>query len=417
MADDQIVILQRLIEKKTKQLYTSKIELERSHRFLEEVHRTIPGAFIVFNDGGEILSASAATGKLLGYGDSELEGEELSSLLEDAASLNPSEWDVEDVFRSEVSFRSRDGGSVPVWLSASAGPRVGDQSAWYMIIGQDLRERRELELQLRHTQKLESLGQLAAGIAHEINTPVQFVGSSIVFLEEGFEALAGLLQSYEALLEACAADKPELGEQVAALREDADIDFVLEETPKAIHRCSDGLGRVASIVKAFKSFSHPGKTETAPADLNAAIQDTLVIATNEYKYVAALETEFGELPPVPCCIGDINQVVLNLVVNGAHAIRAKQEASNDSAPGTIRLRTLHDGDRVVVSVSDSGDGVPAEIQHRIFEPFFTTKGVGEGTGQGLALAHKVMHQHGGSIRFETTPDEGTTFFLELPLGE
>ncbi len=317
-------------------------------------------------------------------------------------------------FESEIDFKSKAGDTVPVWLSASVGPRVGNQPTWYMVIGQDMRERKKLEVQLRHTQKLESIGQLAAGIAHEINTPIQFVNDSIEFLKDSFDDIIQLQAAYLRVIDTVGKENPELKQALADADEEADFEFIAEEAPKALERCVDGLTRVSSIVKALKSFSHPGGEGQVPSDLVSGIEDTLVIAATEYKFVATVETDLAEdVRDVTCRIGDINQVVLNLVVNAAHAIDDQRKELEQRELGLIRVSAKRVGKNVEVRVKDSGGGIPESAQARIFDPFFTTKDVGQGTGQGLSLAHKVMEQHDGSVRFETGP-KGTTFILEWP---
>jgi signal transduction histidine kinase len=181
-----------------------------------------------------------------------------------------------------------------------------------------------------------------------------------------------------------------------------------------VERADDGVQRVATIVRAMRDFAHAPTAAKAPVDVNAALRSALVVASNEYKYIADVQTELGELPPVMCDGGDINQVFLNLVVNAAHAI---VDANRGRARrGTIRVRTVAEGDHVRVSVSDTGTGIAPEVADRIYDPFFTTKDVGRGTGQGLAIARQiVVERHGGSIDFETQAGRGTTFHVRLPV--
>jgi len=194
----------------------------------------------------------------------------------------------------------------------------------------------------------------------------------------------------------------------------ADLDYVLENAPLAIESSIEGLRRIATIVRSMKEFAHPDQGEKKHADLNQAIRSTLVIAHNEYKYVAEMDTQFAELPAVPCYLGEMNQVILNLLVNAAHAIA--DVVKDSGALGKITVRTRLDGDAVEISIRDTGAGIPEGARDRIFDPFFTTKEVGKGTGQGLAIARSVVvNKHGGTIRFETECGKGTTFFIRLPL--
>jgi signal transduction histidine kinase len=281
----------------------------------------------------------------------------------------------------------------------------------FNVMASGLSDRGRLESELRHAQKLESVGQLAAGIAHEINTPVQFVGDNVRFLEDAFSDFSRVVEAYRQV-----DGSPEPEAVLARARElatEVDTAFLVAEVPQAITQTLEGVDRVATIVRAMKAFGHPSEEHKAPADLNEAVRNTLVVANNELKGVAEVVTDLGDLPLVRCHVGDVNQVLLNLVVNAAHAVAARVGTSGER--GTVTVRTRHDGDEVVIEVADTGVGIPPEIAGRVFEPFFTTKEVGKGTGQGLALAHSlVTNRHGGTIRFDSYPGAGTTFTVRLP---
>jgi signal transduction histidine kinase len=278
------------------------------------------------------------------------------------------------------------------------------------------RAREVAERELRQSQKLEAVGRLAAGVAHEINTPVQFVGDSVQFLRDATLDLVGTIERLQgvrrAVLDGRAAS--EVARETLDHEATVDLPYLLENMPKSFERALEGTRRVAAIVRSMKSFAHPGSLEMQPVDLNQAIESTLIIARSEYKHVAELRTDFGDLPRVTCHAGDVNQAVLNIVVNAAHAIGAAVQGSERL--GSIEVRTWRDGDDAMVSIGDTGGGIPEAIRDRIFEPFFTTKQVGVGTGQGLAIAHSVIvTKHGGELRFETEPGRGTTFFIRLPI--
>jgi signal transduction histidine kinase len=236
------------------------------------------------------------------------------------------------------------------------------------------------------------------------------------FVREAMDDLSSIVDKYRELRNAT-----ENGTGVAAAakaaeeaEDEADLDYILENAPVALDRARDGLGRVAAIVRSMKEFAHPDRKEMAQVDINQAISSTLVIATNEYKYVAEIETGFNELPPVNCYAGEINQVVLNLIVNAAHAIADVVKGTADK--GKIRVATRVVGEQVEIAISDTGKGIPVDVRSRIFDPFFTTKEVGKGTGQGLAIARTVVvDKHGGTLHFETEDGQGTTFYIRLPI--
>jgi signal transduction histidine kinase len=279
------------------------------------------------------------------------------------------------------------------------------------------RERQEFEIQLRQAQKLESIGQLAAGIAHEINTPTQYIGDNTRFLKEAFTSVVQLLKQYqEAVKEAESGGvRGELLEKIAQAKEEQDLDFLLQEIPSAIDQSLEGIERVAKIVRAMKDFSHPNNAEKTAIDINHAIESTVTVTRNEWKYVANLETELDRnLPAVPCLPGEVNQVILNLIVNAAHAIGDAVRGTEEK--GLIRVTTTRVGEWVEIRVADTGTGIPEQARSRIFEPFFTTKEVGKGTGQGLAITRSVVvDKHGGTITFETEVGKGTTFIVRIPL--
>jgi len=291
-------------------------------------------------------------------------------------------------------------------------------TAGSVIVGADITERRLQEDHLRQAQKLEAIGQLAAGIAHEINTPTQFVADNIAFLKDSWSTVREMLDfirglSHDGNPGAKGPTEKDLRE-FQELEAKLDLDYLIREVPQAIDDAQAGLRRTGNIVRAMKEFSHPGSDQKAPADINAAIETTITVSRSEWKYVAEVDTDFDpELPPVTCVIGQLNQVVLNIIVNAAHAIA---EGAAGGAMGQIKVRTRRSDDGVEIAISDTGKGIPEEIRARVFEPFFTTKDVGKGTGQGLALAHTaIVKEHQGRIWFESVVGAGTTFFLWLPI--
>jgi PAS domain S-box-containing protein len=278
------------------------------------------------------------------------------------------------------------------------------------------KERERLEMELRLAQKLEAVGRLASGIAHEINTPIQYVGDSVHFLHSTVDDSNKLLAAYRQAVQqlAAGADSAAVLAELADVERVTDMEFIASETPKAFERTLDGIARVSALVRAMKEFAHPQGNEQNPADINHAIETTLAVASNEYKYVAYVTTELAEqLPPVVCNINEVNQVFLNLIVNAAHAIQA---SDHDATQGNIHIGTAVVDDCVEIVIRDNGCGIPQKNLDKIFEPFFTTKEVGKGTGQGLALARNIIvDKHGGDLTVRSTVGIGTSFIVRLPI--
>lgn len=303
------------------------------------------------------------------------------------------------------------------FLKMTVSPLCKDTGVDVIIMGEDITGRLDLERELAQAQKLESIGHLAAGIAHEINTPTQFVGDNVHFLADSFADLHTVLARYRELLAsaktgACA---PDLIEACELELQRADLDYLTEEIPKAIMQSNEGVERIARIVRAMKDFAHPGSEEKVCVDLNKAIGSTVEVSRNEWKYVADLTTDLApDLPLVPCLQGQFNQVILNLIVNAAHAIGDRIKSTGPK--GIISIMSRRIDDRAEIRITDNGSGIPEDIRHKIFDPFFTTKEVGKGTGQGLAIARSVVvDKHRGTITVESQVGQGTTFIIRLPL--
>jgi signal transduction histidine kinase len=282
----------------------------------------------------------------------------------------------------------------------------------------DVTEARRMVREMAQGQKLESVGRIAAGVAHEINTSVQFISDSVRFVRHALKDVPTSLADYRALAAGVLSGKDVVAAAKKASETDeaADVDYFLKNAPDALDRALEGIGRVGSIVRSMTEFAHPDSRTQADVDVNRSIRTTLNMARNEYKNVAELVTDFGDIPAVHCHAGDINQVVLNLLLNAAHAIGDAVEGSGNR--GRITVRTRMFGEFVEISISDTGEGIPESVRSRIFEPFVTTKEVGRGTGQGLALSRGiVVEKLKGSLHFETETGTGTTFFIRLPVSE
>ncbi|HEY3731678.1 MAG TPA: PAS domain-containing protein [Steroidobacteraceae bacterium] len=311
-------------------------------------------------------------------------------------------------FRTEYRMRSRDGSWR--WIHCCgrtvASNELGEPQR-VAGVHLDVTERKEAEIRLVSAERLESVGKLAAGVAHEINTPVQFVNDSVYFIRDAVQELLRLTERLGAL----AGNDPANAAAVVTIS--SELPYFAEQLPRAVERSLDGLQRVAEIVRSMRELAHPDTPEMSEVDLNHVISNALVMTRAEYKYVAEVRTELSPLPPVRCHAGELNQVLLNLLVNAAHAIT--DVVGSSGCKGQITVSTRVDGDAVLISVADTGGGIPESIRHRIYEPFFTTKELGRGTGQGLAISHNiVVKRHGGSIDCDSQLGRGTVFHVRLP---
>jgi PAS domain S-box-containing protein len=320
--------------------------------------------------------------------------------------------DDDQFFLGDLKLRRRSGALVDAEVYHS-GIRFRGADAT-MINFRDVTATKRMEGELRAAQKLEAVGRLAAGIAHEINTPIQYIGDSAQYIATTLNELLHLHGKARELLQRLATstgDSSILGELLAA-EEAADLDYARTQGPRSVERIVDGVSRVARIVHAMKAFSHPGTDAPTPMDIVKMLEDTIVIAGHELRDIATAETDFEKLPIVHCYPGDLNQAFLNLIVNAAHAIADRVDKV---APGIVRVSAKADGSHVEIRIADNGCGMTPEVQARVFEPFFTTKQVGRGTGQGLSVVRAAIDKHNGTVRFESKVAVGTTWIVRLPL--
>lgn len=443
----QLTAARRELATLREQLAAATMEKEALRRDLQLRNGALDAAtshFMILDaktPGGPIVYVNRALARDHGYEPAELIGKGVSTLTLKYKSEEQSEQlrraiEAGQTVHVEVEAVRRDG--LPFWVGFQAAPlrNAADEITHYVVVGADItarleaarrknelpdqlydemRERERMGIELRLAHKLEAVGRLAAGLAHEINTPIQYVGDSVYFLRSAFDDLAKLFNACRDVLNSLPVQVRDESavRAIAQIEAAIDFDFLKVEVPRAFERTLEGTQRVAGIVRAMKEFAHPDAREHGPADLNHALETTLAVARNEYKYVAAIVTQFGELPSVICNVGELNQVFLNLIVNAAHAIR---DAGRDASDGRITVTTGMDDDYAEVVIGDNGCGIPQENLDKIFDPFFTTKEVGRGTGQGLAIARSiVLDRHGGDIKVHSEVGTGTRFVLRLPV--
>lgn len=374
---------------------------------------------------GIITSLNPGATRILGYRPHEMLGKHIGSFIPALAGAGfpgmlAARSESSAVPAIELDARHATKGRVPVSLTLVDYAVSGQRTITGVF--RDLSEERRLRSQLQQTRKMEAVGQLASGIAHEINTPTQFVGDNIGFLGDGFEDLRRALDAHARLLVAARRSGvlKEVVDGVEAALGELDVGYLEAEIPVALEQSRQGLERIASIVDAMKSFAHPGTDAKRLFDLNRAVRNTIMIARNEWEPVAEIELDLAEgLAPIPGYEAEINQVLLGLILNSAQAI-AGQERSETQSPalGRILVSTRRVADTVILELVDDGPGMSEAVRQQAFEPFFSTKEVGQGTGQGLAVAWSiVVDKHHGSIELESAEGEGARFRLRLPIGE
>ncbi|HNX05476.1 MAG TPA: PAS domain S-box protein, partial [Opitutales bacterium] len=389
---------------------------------MTRIHAAVSGA----KDGILLLSTdqkpffvNRSFTTLLGYSISELPAEIIATIA-NADDEGLSSGGSTRIRQDELA--AINGDNVPVEIRDWPVSGDGGENLGRVYFLRDLRDERKregvqkmMEIRLRQAQKMEAIGQLAAGIAHEINNPIQFVGNNTNFLKSTFEDLTRLIEAQRKALEkaGAAADLSE----VQAVEREIDYAYLTSEVPQAITQTLDGIRRVSEIVKAMKDFSHPGSKNRQRMDINKAVNDAILVARNEWKYNSEVQSDLApNLPLAMCLVNEMNQVILNILVNAAHAI-SEAVTRCLRKRGLIRIRTEADDKEIRIIISDNGSGIPKNIQDRIFEPFFTTKEVGKGTGQGLAIAYDVVvRKHEGRITFTSVENEGTSFVIAIPFG-
>jgi PAS domain S-box-containing protein len=401
--------------KKAQSLLTMKSELNR------QLISAVPSILIGVDSGGLVTLWNHAAETAFCIKEGHVIGKAFSSL---GINWNWSEIDQAikasgDLFESpldNIKYTNPDGIEMFLQFTVNAVLENGQENG-FMLIGSDITEELKLKLQLQLSQKMEGVGQMAAGIAHEINTPLQFIGDNIRFLGDSFQELNEIIERYQHLKCRCTETNsfPELIESLEKADVEADIEFIMEEIPLAISQSIDGITKANTIVGAMKDFSHPGNKEKELCDINKMLKTTVTISKSEWKYIADLTMVLDEQIPLVSCLPELNQVFLNIIINATHAIE-KKLGENPSEKGQITINTKQKEDTVCIDISDTGQGMAEDIIRRIFDPFFTTKEVGKGSGQGLAISYDVVvNKHQGTLEVESEAGIGTTFFIQLPL--
>ena len=388
----------------------------------------VNGAVVAVDREGLVIQANKVALAALGWTLEEFIGRHMHATIhhsQDDGSEYP--WDfcpvfaaIEDGSSHHVDgdvFWHKDGSSFSADFIVCPTRDEKNEITGAILTFRNLTEQRLKEANRIHSMKLESIGELSAGLAHEINTPIQFIGSNVSFLEASFHDLLQLVAVYEKLRDAIA-DSTQFTELLNAIKEaekDADIEYLRDEAPKAFEQTMAGVDRVTKLVVGLKGFVHAGDGDTKSSiDVNEIIRNALIVCHNAYKYVATMHTDFGEIPLINGYPGDIGQVIINLVVNAAHAIADKK--GDGSEMGRITISTSCKDKVITISVADTGGGIPEGLRQRVFDPFFTTKAVGRGSGQGLAISRTIIHdKHQGELSFESAVGLGTVFYVRLPV--
>lgn len=394
----------------------------------EMMLRWVNGAVLTVNREGMVIHANKVALQTLGWTEDELQGRHMHETIhhsQDDGSEYPYDFcpvfaAIEDGSSHHVDgdvFWKKDGTSFSVDYIVCPTRSEGNEITGAVLTFRNITQQRQEENKRIHRMKLIAIGELSAGVAHEINTPVQFIGSNIDFLRDSFQDLLQLLGEYDSFIAGLQGD-PKLSERIAELqlhKEQIDLEYLIDEAPRAFEQTLEGVERVTELVRGLKGFAHGAdQQDKVSTDINEIITNALVVCRNAYKYAAELETDLHELPNTKIFPGDIGQVIINLVVNAAHAI--EDQKKKDGLMGKLTITSREKDNNILIEISDTGTGIPDAIKDRVFDPFFTTKSVGQGSGQGLAISHTIIgEKHGGDITFTSIPGKGTTFTITLPI--
>jgi two-component system, NtrC family, sensor kinase len=411
---------EELLESMSMELYHAYTRLKNSSEELFTIFRSVTDGIVTFSADGKIETMNPAFERIFGYNKAYLTGRYIQSLLavEESKRVEKEKFWVGLCTEVQPKFSTSGvnskGQRFDMELSASKATQGGRE--FFVWVVRNTQQLKNVERKAAVSQRMEAIGQLAAGISHEINTPIQYVRENAKFLRDACEAMNTVFSGLHACVDDEGMSMPEFRREYQRLMESSQFELFRTEVPNAIQESLHGSDRVVSIVQAIREFAHPGTAEKSPYDLNHFIASAITVSTNHWSSVSDIQTKLAhDLPTIVCHAAEINQVILNLLVNACDAIGEK--SFEGSEKGTITIRTWRDGKFVKLSVSDTGVGIKPEDLERIFALFFTTKPVGKGTGQGLSIVHSiVVEHHGGTIDVSSEPGEGATFVISLPIG-
>jgi PAS domain S-box-containing protein len=416
---------ERLLEEKILELFLKNQDLQSSSRdlldhveLISTIIDAVPHIVITCDESYTIKMANSASAKLLGYPPAHLIGQHVEEFLPSCCNYR-CELEMESFLIPELSVRKADGDVIQGELRGRR-TKVKDKPIIVMVIS-DTSARKAAEKlkekifkQLYESRRLEAIGALSSGIAHELNTPIQFIGDNVNFIGLSLDKIYASYQYYDELKRECEAQGllPAAVEKIETFNQNIELLDLVKEIMSAIRETVDGVRQVRDIALLMKEFSHPGTGAPEPSDINRVVQSAITICRSRHKHVVALDTEFAQdLPKTSCRPAQIQQVLVNMIVNAVEAIEEQAIAT-----GVIHIETKSAADAVRIEISDNGPGIPKGLWEKIFDPFFTTKQVGKGTGQGLALAKDfIVNQHGGKLLLDSRPGFSTTFVIELPL--
>ena len=396
-------------------------ELIEAHKDAEVLIDSMSSILISLDENGFVSRWNPVATDVFGFSSEDaikMDFRKLPIQWNDYSKLEQAFSGCDQLSKTQLELQFKDASGTTRTLDTTICPILYDQTKRArLFLATDITRQKALQMQLDQALRLESVGQLAAGVAHEINTPMQYIGDNIHFVAESIRKLDSLLEMMP-----CMVDEETSDEQIAYYRKELSQSFKpskvkssLRQIPEALQDSIEGVTSVSNIVAAMKAFSHPGNEEKSKVCMNQILNSTITVAKNEWKYVADIETNFDEhLASIEGLASELNQAFLNIIVNASHAIGDRVDAE-EIARGKILITTQNSGDDVIVTIEDNGGGIPMHVRDKIFDPFFTTKDVGKGTGQGLSIAHTVVSQkHGGDLSFSVKEGVGTTFSIKIP---